>query len=239
MLAPSAALRARQGQLIISSPRQRLGAARAPWVRRAAAHGPRAEQPPPSGPSSLAADSVGSAASLERMYLLTAHDGAAPLVLLQAAARQQQPEAKQQQQQQQQPEGPPPEGPQHHLHVTEVCGSGGAGLHVCVEHTVNEDGHEVLPAEPLPGPEGALARLLDRMPLSRRARGIVMLNLLVLLVATNWVRAGGGRLRAVQHAPTCLPMRLQPLPAQQRACLPDPLRPPSHPQHFTINTRWW
>ncbi|KAL4422527.1 hypothetical protein ABPG75_008724 [Micractinium tetrahymenae] len=37
------------------------------------------------------------------------------------------------------------------------------------------------------GPAGFLGRLLDLVPLSPRTRGIVMLNLLVLLVATNWV----------------------------------------------------
>lgn len=93
----------------------------------------------------------------------------------------------------------------HAVHVTEVCGHSGSGLHICVEHTIDDEtGEEVPAAEPLEGAAGVLARLMDKIPLSRRARGIVMLNLLVLLVATNWVSelGAGGWLGAPLLRPT-------------------------------------
>lgn len=87
-------------------------------------------------------------------------------------------------QQQEQPSG----SPTHRIKQLEVCGHSGAGLHVCVEHTVDEEtGAELAAESPLTGPAAALSRLMDKIPLSKRTRGIIMLNLLVLLVATNWV----------------------------------------------------
>lgn len=88
-------------------------------------------------------------------------------------------------QQQEQPSG----SPTHRIKQLEVCGHSGAGLHVCVEHTVDEEtGAELAAESPLTGPAAALSRLMNKIPLSKRTRGIIMLNLLVLLVATNWVR---------------------------------------------------
>jgi hypothetical protein len=55
-----------------------------------------------------------------------------------------------------------------------------------MEHTVDADGEVEAAAEP-PAPSGPIGRLLDLLPISRRTRGILMLNVLVLLVATNWV----------------------------------------------------
>lgn len=75
---------------------------------------------------------------------------------------------------------------QHGHHTTEVCGHSGSTLNLCVEHELDEAGADLgaVASEPAPG---MLGRLLDMVPLSKRSRGIVMLNLLVLLVATNWV----------------------------------------------------
>lgn len=132
-----------------------------------------------------------SAAALERLYLSAAAevDAAArpPLAPAPAAAAGTQHQLQHQQQQAEQPPGSPTH---HRLKQLEVCGHSGAGLHVCVEHTIDEGTGAELPAEPavpLTGPAAWLAQLMDKIPLSKRTRGIVMLNLLVLLVATNWV----------------------------------------------------
>ena len=156
------------------------------------------------GNSSVAPGAVDSAASLERLYLASA-PGAAPRPP-RAAAQQPAAQPEQQQQQQQQPERP------RHVHVEEVCAHG-AGLHLCVEHTVDDEtGAEVAPAVPLEGPAGALARLLDLIPLSKRTRGILMLNLLVLLVATNWVRGQAGE-HGVMQLRACGMARARGVPA--------------------------
>lgn len=133
-----------------------------------------------------------STAALERLYLSAAAevDAAArpPLAPAPAAAAGTQHQLQQLQQQVEQPPGSPTH---HRLKQLEVCGHSGAGLHVCVEHTIDEDTGAELPAEPavpLTGPAAWLAQLMDKIPLSKRTRGIIMLNLLVLLVATNWVR---------------------------------------------------
>ncbi|KAI3430272.1 hypothetical protein D9Q98_004868 [Chlorella vulgaris] len=62
----------------------------------------------------------------------------------------------------------------------ELCGK-----MICVEHTVDDISGEVLVTDP--SPPGLIGRLLDLLPISKRTRGIVMLNLLVILVASNWV----------------------------------------------------
>lgn len=77
----------------------------------------------------------------------------------------------------------------HPHHNEELCGK-----MVCVEHTIDDETGEPVAdeaADPPPSPS-LLGRLFDMLPVSKRTRGIVMLNLLVLLVATNWV---SGRLR--------------------------------------------
>lgn len=135
-----------------------------------------------------------SAAALERLYLSAAAevDAAAPPLApapAAAAGTQQRPQADAQQQ------AEAPGSPSHHRRKQlEVCGHSGAGLHVCVEHTIDEATGAEMPADPavpLTGPAAWLAQLMDKVPLSKRTRGIIMLNLLVLLVATNWVRTAG------------------------------------------------
>ncbi|KAI7839105.1 hypothetical protein COHA_007110 [Chlorella ohadii] len=131
-----------------------------------------------------------SAATLERLYLSAAAevDAAAPPLApapAAAAGTHQRPQADAQQQ------AEAPGSPSHHRRKQlEVCGHSGAGLHVCVEHTIDEATGAEMPADPavpLTGPAAWLAQLMDKVPLSKRTRGIIMLNLLVLLVATNWV----------------------------------------------------
>ena len=135
-----------------------------------------------------------SAATLERLYLSAAAevDAAAPPLApapAAAAGTHQRPQADAQQQ------AEAPGSPSHHRRKQlEVCGHSGAGLHVCVEHTIDEATGAEMPADPavpLTGPAAWLAQLMDKVPLSKRTRGIIMLNLLVLLVATNWVRTAG------------------------------------------------
>lgn len=68
---------------------------------------------------------------------------------------------------------------EHHDHDEDLC-----GRILSVEDAIHEAG---TPAEAPAAAPGMLGQLLDKLPISPRTRGILMLNLLVLLVATNWV----------------------------------------------------
>ena len=111
--------------------------------------------------------------------------------------------------------------------TTEVCGHSGSGLHVCVEHALDARGADVgaLPAQPEPA-AGLLGSLLDRLPLSRRTRGIVMLNLLVLLVATNWVSGRVGGVRDPRADCPPIPSARAPLAPRRRRYPPTPTAAP-------------
>ena len=100
-----------------------------------------------------------------------------------------------------------------------TCGKG-----VCVEHQQNPAQHPQPPASaPLAAASTSseeasassssvtfIGRLFDLLPISPRTRGIVMLNLLVLLVASNWVSSPDGRAAAAALAllAICLPVLL-------------------------------
>lgn len=127
--------------------------------------------------------------SLERLYLAPAEQPGASADPL-AAAKGGAPCEEQQQQQQK----------RRHKHrdqkePEEVCGK-----LACAQHVERRAGAPVPAADGAadagaapeeeatsPASSGFLGRLLDLVPLSPRTRGILMLNLLVLLVATNWV----------------------------------------------------
>lgn len=134
--------------------------------------------------------------SLERLYLSETVPPPAAAEVLAAQSSTSEPSGKKEQQALRQKHH---HERHHHEQHEEVCGKLACAQHVerrqaaaaAASPPASDDTANATAAAPedaSAGQAGFLGRLLDMLPLSPRTRGIVMLNLLVLLVATNWVR---------------------------------------------------